>query len=64
MTSRRLQQNEWLARYLAKYPNGGPGNPPNTKPHPDVMLSGKDAARRERGEAFPTGRKKPQARQR
>jgi hypothetical protein len=68
MTSRRLplnaEQNAWLSRYLEKYPNGGPGNPPNTKAHPDAMSSGRDAARRERGDTFPTGRKKPQPRQR
>jgi hypothetical protein len=47
MTSRRLplstEQNEWLSRYLQKYPNGGPGNPPNTQAHPDLLLATKDA---------------------
>jgi hypothetical protein len=62
MTHRKLpldaQQAAWWARYVEKYPNGGPSNPPGAVARFDVMITEAAAKRRERGERPIVERKK------
>jgi hypothetical protein len=40
-------QVEWWQRYIAKYPNGGPNNPPYIQPDPSIELSDAETKARE-----------------